>query len=40
MAVTITILYVSKLNKIIHFPDFDKKIPVKVCDTGWGRHKG
>ncbi|XP_073908651.1 nucleotide sugar transporter SLC35D2 isoform X4 [Castor canadensis] len=30
MAVTITILYVSKLNKIIHFPDFDKKIPVKL----------
>uniref|UniRef100_A0A452FDY2 Solute carrier family 35 member D2 n=1 Tax=Capra hircus TaxID=9925 RepID=A0A452FDY2_CAPHI len=32
MAVTIMILYVSKLNKIIHFPDFDKKIPTKVCD--------
>ncbi|XP_015425581.1 PREDICTED: UDP-N-acetylglucosamine/UDP-glucose/GDP-mannose transporter [Myotis davidii] len=30
MAATIMILYVSKLNKIIHFPDFDKKIPVKV----------
>uniref|UniRef100_A0A8C3YKD6 Solute carrier family 35 member D2 n=1 Tax=Catagonus wagneri TaxID=51154 RepID=A0A8C3YKD6_9CETA len=30
MAVTIMILYVSKLNKIIHFPDFDKKIPVKL----------
>ncbi|KAB1252183.1 UDP-N-acetylglucosamine/UDP-glucose/GDP-mannose transporter [Camelus dromedarius] len=30
MAVTIMILYVSKLNKIIHFPDFDKKIPIKV----------
>lgn len=26
------ILYVSKLNKIIHFPDFDKKILIKVCD--------
>ncbi|MBZ3883728.1 UDP-N-acetylglucosamine/UDP-glucose/GDP-mannose transporter [Sciurus carolinensis] len=32
MAATIMILYVSKLNKIIHFPDFDKKIPVKVGD--------
>lgn len=32
MAATIMILYVSKLNKIIHFPDFDKKIPVKVCN--------
>ncbi|XP_004601859.1 UDP-N-acetylglucosamine/UDP-glucose/GDP-mannose transporter [Sorex araneus] len=30
MAVTITILYMSKLNKIIHFPDFDKKIPIKL----------
>lgn len=30
MATTILILYVSKLNKIIHFPDFDKSIPVKV----------
>ncbi|XP_058513364.1 UDP-N-acetylglucosamine/UDP-glucose/GDP-mannose transporter isoform X2 [Ochotona princeps] len=30
MAVTIMILYVSKLNKIIHFPDFDKKIPMKL----------
>ncbi|XP_023098018.1 UDP-N-acetylglucosamine/UDP-glucose/GDP-mannose transporter isoform X1 [Prionailurus viverrinus] len=30
MAATIMILYVSKLNKIIHFPDFDKKIPVKL----------
>ncbi|XP_028637070.1 UDP-N-acetylglucosamine/UDP-glucose/GDP-mannose transporter isoform X5 [Grammomys surdaster] len=30
MATTIIILYVSKLNKIIHFPDFDKKIPGKV----------
>ncbi|XP_061019651.1 nucleotide sugar transporter SLC35D2 isoform X2 [Dama dama] len=30
MAVTIMILYVSKLNKIIHFPDFDKKIPTKL----------
>jgi hypothetical protein len=31
MATTIMILYVFKLNKIIHFPDFDKKIPGKVC---------
>ncbi|XP_047556385.1 UDP-N-acetylglucosamine/UDP-glucose/GDP-mannose transporter isoform X4 [Lutra lutra] len=30
MAVTIMVLYVSKLNKLIHFPDFDKKIPVKL----------
>ncbi|XP_065803225.1 nucleotide sugar transporter SLC35D2 isoform X3 [Muntiacus reevesi] len=30
MAVTIMILYMSKLNKIIHFPDFDKKIPTKL----------
>ncbi|XP_069431840.1 nucleotide sugar transporter SLC35D2 isoform X4 [Ovis canadensis] len=30
MAVTIMILYVSKLNKIIQFPDFDKKIPTKL----------
>ncbi|KAM5228202.1 nucleotide sugar transporter SLC35D2 [Ctenodactylus gundi] len=30
MAATILILYVSKLNKIIHFPDFDKRIPVKL----------
>ncbi|XP_040101228.1 UDP-N-acetylglucosamine/UDP-glucose/GDP-mannose transporter isoform X5 [Oryx dammah] len=30
MAVTIMILYVSKLSKIIHFPDFDKKIPTKL----------
>ncbi|XP_026302608.1 UDP-N-acetylglucosamine/UDP-glucose/GDP-mannose transporter isoform X2 [Piliocolobus tephrosceles] len=30
MAATIMILYVSKLNKIIHFPDFDRKIPVKL----------
>jgi len=30
MAATILILYVSKLNKIVHFPDFDKSIPVKV----------
>ncbi|XP_003783043.1 UDP-N-acetylglucosamine/UDP-glucose/GDP-mannose transporter [Otolemur garnettii] len=30
MAATIMILYVSKRNKIIHFPDFDKKIPVKL----------
>eukprot|EP00074_Homo_sapiens_P066596 XP_011516466.1 UDP-N-acetylglucosamine/UDP-glucose/GDP-mannose transporter isoform X4 [Homo sapiens] len=33
MAATIMILYVSKLNKIIHFPDFDKKIPVKPTDV-------
>ncbi|NXF41395.1 S35D2 protein, partial [Nyctibius bracteatus] len=30
MATTILILYVSKLNKIVHFPDFDKSIPVKL----------
>ncbi|XP_006253555.1 nucleotide sugar transporter SLC35D2 isoform X1 [Rattus norvegicus] len=30
MTTTIMILYVSKLNKIIHFPDFDKKIPGKL----------
>ncbi|XP_053433091.1 UDP-N-acetylglucosamine/UDP-glucose/GDP-mannose transporter isoform X3 [Nycticebus coucang] len=30
MAATIMILYVCKRNKIIHFPDFDKKIPVKL----------
>ncbi|XP_026949979.1 nucleotide sugar transporter SLC35D2 isoform X3 [Sagmatias obliquidens] len=30
MAVTIMILYVSKLNKVIHFPDFDKKVPIKL----------
>ncbi|KAM9206539.1 nucleotide sugar transporter SLC35D2 [Dugong dugon] len=30
MAATIMILYVSKLNKIIHFLDFDKKIAVKL----------
>ncbi|XP_023559773.1 UDP-N-acetylglucosamine/UDP-glucose/GDP-mannose transporter isoform X2 [Octodon degus] len=30
MATTIMILYVAKLNKIIHFPDFDKRIPVKL----------
>ncbi|XP_006139894.1 UDP-N-acetylglucosamine/UDP-glucose/GDP-mannose transporter isoform X5 [Tupaia chinensis] len=30
MAATIIILYVSKLSKTIHFPDFDKKIPVKL----------
>ncbi|XP_009470006.1 PREDICTED: UDP-N-acetylglucosamine/UDP-glucose/GDP-mannose transporter [Nipponia nippon] len=30
MAATILILYVSKLNKIVHFPDFDKTIPVKL----------
>ncbi|XP_076794968.1 nucleotide sugar transporter SLC35D2 isoform X3 [Arvicanthis niloticus] len=33
MATTIMILYVSKLNKIIHFPDFDKKIPGKLADV-------
>ncbi|XP_027508882.1 UDP-N-acetylglucosamine/UDP-glucose/GDP-mannose transporter isoform X3 [Corapipo altera] len=30
MATTILILYVSKLNNIVHFPDFDKSIPVKL----------
>ncbi|XP_074789331.1 nucleotide sugar transporter SLC35D2 isoform X2 [Athene noctua] len=30
MAATILILYVSKINKIVHFPDFDKSIPVKL----------
>ncbi|XP_027730104.1 UDP-N-acetylglucosamine/UDP-glucose/GDP-mannose transporter isoform X5 [Vombatus ursinus] len=30
MATTIVILYVSKLNKIIQFPDFNKTIPVKL----------
>ncbi|XP_053910471.1 UDP-N-acetylglucosamine/UDP-glucose/GDP-mannose transporter [Cuculus canorus] len=30
MTATILILYVSKLNKVIHFPDFDKSIPVKL----------
>ncbi|NXV38649.1 S35D2 protein, partial [Rissa tridactyla] len=30
MAATILILYVSKLNKVVHFPDFDKSIPVKL----------
>ncbi|XP_042643616.1 UDP-N-acetylglucosamine/UDP-glucose/GDP-mannose transporter isoform X2 [Tyto alba] len=30
MAATILILYVSKLNKIIHFPNFDRSIPVKL----------
>nr|XP_056704586.1 UDP-N-acetylglucosamine/UDP-glucose/GDP-mannose transporter [Euleptes europaea] len=30
MVTTILILYVSKLNKIIHFPDFDKNIPKKL----------
>ncbi|XP_029776666.1 UDP-N-acetylglucosamine/UDP-glucose/GDP-mannose transporter [Suricata suricatta] len=30
MAATIMILYVSKLNKIIHFPDFDKTVPLKL----------
>ncbi|NXM06511.1 S35D2 protein, partial [Tyrannus savana] len=29
-AATILILYVSKLNNIVHFPDFDKSIPVKL----------
>uniref|UniRef100_A0A674HR12 Solute carrier family 35 member D2 n=1 Tax=Taeniopygia guttata TaxID=59729 RepID=A0A674HR12_TAEGU len=33
MAATILILYVSKLNKIVHFPDFDKSIPVKFADV-------
>ncbi|XP_033019691.1 UDP-N-acetylglucosamine/UDP-glucose/GDP-mannose transporter [Lacerta agilis] len=30
MVTTILILYVSKLNRIIHFPDFDKRIPMKL----------
>ncbi|XP_070598893.1 nucleotide sugar transporter SLC35D2 isoform X1 [Erythrolamprus reginae] len=30
MVTTILILYVSKLNKIIHFPDLDKSIPKKL----------
>ncbi|KAM9508126.1 nucleotide sugar transporter SLC35D2 isoform 3-T3 [Guaruba guarouba] len=30
MAATILILYVSKRNKIVHFPDFDKSIPLKL----------
>ncbi|OXB80104.1 UNVERIFIED_CONTAM: hypothetical protein H355_006936 [Colinus virginianus] len=30
MAATILILYVSKLKKIIQFPDFDKSIPMKL----------
>ncbi|XP_060091444.1 nucleotide sugar transporter SLC35D2 isoform X2 [Heteronotia binoei] len=30
MMTTILILYVSKLNKIIHFPDFNKNIPKKL----------
>ncbi|NXW81494.1 S35D2 protein, partial [Alopecoenas beccarii] len=30
MAATVLILYVSKLNKIVHFPDFDKSIPAKL----------
>ncbi|NWQ71590.1 S35D2 protein, partial [Neopipo cinnamomea] len=30
MAATILILYVSKLNNIVHFPDFDKSVPVKL----------
>nr|KAF6487463.1 solute carrier family 35 member D2 [Rousettus aegyptiacus] len=33
MAATIMILYVSKLNKIIHFPDFDKKILIKLANV-------
>ncbi|KAG8130725.1 hypothetical protein E2320_017365, partial [Naja naja] len=35
MITTILILYVSKLNKIIHFPDLDKSIPKK---NGVKRH--
>ncbi|KAM4639667.1 nucleotide sugar transporter SLC35D2 isoform 2-T3 [Amazona ochrocephala] len=30
MAATILILYVSKINKVVHFPDFDKSIPLKL----------
>ncbi|NXX97897.1 S35D2 protein, partial [Centropus bengalensis] len=30
MSATILILYVSKLNKIVNFPDFDRSIPVKL----------
>ncbi|KAM9096936.1 UDP-N-acetylglucosamine/UDP-glucose/GDP-mannose transporter isoform X1 [Sarcophilus harrisii] len=30
MATTIVILYVSKLNKVIQFPDFNKNVPVKL----------
>ncbi|KAM6467909.1 nucleotide sugar transporter SLC35D2 isoform 2-T3 [Liasis olivaceus] len=30
MVTTILVLYVSKLNKIIHFPDLDKSIPKKL----------
>ncbi|XP_032068506.1 UDP-N-acetylglucosamine/UDP-glucose/GDP-mannose transporter isoform X2 [Thamnophis elegans] len=30
MVTTILILYVSKLNKVIHFPDLDKSIPTKL----------
>ncbi|NXK95350.1 S35D2 protein, partial [Formicarius rufipectus] len=30
MAATILILYVSKLYNIVHFPDFDRSIPVKL----------
>ncbi|NWR71798.1 S35D2 protein, partial [Centropus unirufus] len=30
MSATMLILYVSKLNKIVHFPDFDRSIPVKL----------
>ncbi|XP_075787948.1 nucleotide sugar transporter SLC35D2 isoform X2 [Pelodiscus sinensis] len=30
MVVTIIILYVSKLSKIIHFPDLNRSIPVKL----------
>eukprot|EP00075_Anas_platyrhynchos_P013318 XP_027302571.1 UDP-N-acetylglucosamine/UDP-glucose/GDP-mannose transporter [Anas platyrhynchos] len=35
MAATILILYISKLNKIIHFPDFDKSIPVKWANDSF-----
>ncbi|TRZ03152.1 hypothetical protein DNTS_014544 [Danionella cerebrum] len=30
MTATIIILYVAKANKIIHFQDFDKTIPIKI----------
>lgn len=30
MTATIIILYVAKMNKVIHFQDFDKSIPGKV----------
>ncbi|KAK2532881.1 Slc35d2 [Columba guinea] len=36
MAATVLILYVSKLNKIVHFPDFDKSIPVKLLRGSMG----